>query len=41
VFRAQGCADALLAAAATAGYPDRGTLETVGAMFDRFIVRRG
>lgn len=41
LFRAQGCADALLNGTATAGYPDQGALATIGAMFDRFTLRRG
>jgi pyruvate formate lyase activating enzyme len=40
VFRAQGCADSLLNAVATAGYPDQHTLEQLGAMFERFTLRR-
>lgn len=41
VFRAQGCADTLLNAAATGGYPDQATLDAVGGLFDRFTLRRG
>jgi pyruvate-formate lyase-activating enzyme len=40
LFRAQGCTDSLLNAVATAGYPDQPTLEAIGAMFERFTLRR-
>jgi pyruvate formate lyase activating enzyme len=40
VFRAQGCTDSLLNGVATAGYPDQATLEALGAMFERFTLRR-
>lgn len=41
LFRAQGCADTLLNAVATAGYPGAATLADVGARFERFTMRRG
>ena len=41
LFRAQGCADSMLNAVACAGYPDQPTLDALGAMFDRFTLRRG
>ena len=41
VFRANGCADPMLNNAVTAGYPDHGALAAIGAMFERFTLRRG
>lgn len=41
VFRANGCADPALNGAATAGYPDQGALAAIGALFERFTLRRG
>ena len=40
LFRAQGCSDSLLNAVATAGYPDQPTLAAIGALFERFTLRR-
>lgn len=40
LFRAQGCGDSLLNAAAIAGYPDAPTLAAIGALFERFTLRR-
>lgn len=41
LFRAQGCTDSLLNAAAAAGYPDAPTLAAIGALFEHFTLRRG
>ncbi|MDB5918055.1 MAG: anaerobic ribonucleoside-triphosphate reductase activating protein [Massilia sp.] len=40
LFRAQGCGDSVLNAASTAGYPDPSTLAAIGALFERFTLRR-
>lgn len=40
-FRATGCADEVLVAAAIAGYPGEDTLAKIAPMFERFTMRRG
>ncbi len=39
-FRAQGCTDAVLGAAALDGYPGQRTLDAVGSLFEQFTYRR-